>query len=115
MWDITEIVKEVWGNNWVNHIQLEASGDIVIMWDKREWDGEISSIGMYSVSYSFARKNQDFSWHLNAVYGPNDRHEGEEICGGGGVGAAKGCVKDLGYSVRILTQKDTPPRRRIVT
>lgn len=31
IWDIPEIVKEVWGNNWVNHIQLEASEGIVIM------------------------------------------------------------------------------------
>lgn len=31
IWDIPEIVKEVWGNNWVNHIQLEDSEGIVIM------------------------------------------------------------------------------------
>ena len=73
--EIENIVKKVWGNKWVNYAQVEASGTrggIVIMWDKREWEGEISSVGMHSVTCSFTGIRQDFSWQLTGVYAPND-------------------------------------------
>ncbi|KAG5586346.1 hypothetical protein H5410_046780 [Solanum commersonii] len=44
-------------------MQLEASGtrgDILIMWDKRIWEGE------------------GFKWHLTGVYAPNNIVEKEE-------------------------------------
>ncbi|KAG5591942.1 hypothetical protein H5410_042456 [Solanum commersonii] len=110
MWDITEIVREVWGSNWANHIQLEASEGIVIMWDKWECDGEISSVGMYSVSNSCTGKNQDFSRHLNRVYAPNDIHEGEETWGK--LVLLGGCVKDLGYSTDFNTLRH-PSEKKI--
>ena len=73
--EIENIVKEVWGNKLVNYAQLEVSGTrggIAIMWDKREWEGEISSVGMHSVTCSFTGICQDFSWQLTGVYAPND-------------------------------------------
>ncbi|XP_060178322.1 uncharacterized protein LOC132608294 [Lycium barbarum] len=82
--DITDIVREVWGSRWVKYVQLEASGTkwgIVIMWDKRDWEGVISSEGMYSVSCSFTGRSQDFSWNMTGVYAPNDRMEREETWG----------------------------------
>lgn len=42
----------------------EASGTrggIVIMWDKRVWEGVLSSVGMFSVTCSFSGKCQDIS------------------------------------------------------
>lgn len=71
-----EKVKEIWGNRWANYIQLEASGTrggIVIIWDKREWIGEVSSLGMYTVTCSFSENTQKFQWHMTGVYAPNDR------------------------------------------
>ena len=44
-------------------MQLEANvtrGSIVIMWDKRRWDGEVSSVGEFSVFVCFFGKNLDF-------------------------------------------------------
>ncbi|WMV43323.1 hypothetical protein MTR67_036708 [Solanum verrucosum] len=60
------------------------------MWDKREWEGEISSVGIYSVTCSFTGICQDFSWHLTCVYAPNDRVEREETWWE--IGAAKGLI-----------------------
>jgi len=79
--EIANKVKEIWGSRWADYVQLEASGTrggIVIMWDKRRWDGEVSSVGEFSVSVCFSGKNLDFKWHLTGVYAPNDRAEREE-------------------------------------
>lgn len=89
--EIANIVKEIWGSRWADYVQLEASGTrggILIMWDKRIWEGEVSSVGAYSVSCCFSGKNQDFKWHLTGVYAPNDRVEREETWWE--VGAARG-------------------------
>uniref|UniRef100_A0A0V0HHN7 Putative ovule protein n=1 Tax=Solanum chacoense TaxID=4108 RepID=A0A0V0HHN7_SOLCH len=56
--DIKEIVRDLWGIRWVNYTQLEASGTrggIILMWDNRVWEGEISSIGSYSVPCNLQR------------------------------------------------------------
>lgn len=76
--DISNMVKEVWGNKWAHFAQLEASGTrggVVIMWDKRVWDGEISSIGEYSISCCFTGVSQDLKWLLTGVYAPIKREE----------------------------------------
>ena len=89
--DIGKMIKEVWGNRWSNYVQLQASGirgGVVIIWDTREWEGVISSQGMYTITYSFTRKNQEFQWHLTGVYAPNDRQEREETWWE--IGAARG-------------------------
>lgn len=88
---IANIVKEIWDSRWEVYVQLEASGTrggILIMWDKRIWKGEVSSMGAYSVSCCFYGKNQDFKWHLTGVYAPNDRVEREDTWWE--VGAARG-------------------------
>ncbi|XP_049406103.1 uncharacterized protein LOC125869691 [Solanum stenotomum] len=89
--DITEVVRDIWGNKWVDYVHLEASGTrggIVIMWDKRDWEGKLSSVGMYSVSCSLVGKTQDFKWHLTCIYAPNHRQEREETWGE--IGATRG-------------------------
>lgn len=48
------------------------------MWDKREWEGETSSVTKYSVTYSFIRIGQDFNWHLTGVDDSHGREEREE-------------------------------------
>ncbi|KAG5619929.1 hypothetical protein H5410_005147 [Solanum commersonii] len=75
--EIANIVKEIWGSRWADYVQLASGtrGGILIMWDKRIWEGEASSVGAYSVSCCFSGKNQDFKWHLTGVYAPNDRWE----------------------------------------
>lgn len=57
--DITRIVKDRWANRWGKFAQLEASGTrggILLMWDSRIWDGEINSLGSYSISCKFTGK-----------------------------------------------------------
>lgn len=54
--DIREIVKELWANRWGKFAQLKVSGTrggIVVLWDKRVWDGEISSLGLTLSHVSF--------------------------------------------------------------
>lgn len=82
---------KVWGSKWVNFAQLEASGTkggVVIMWDKRVWEGEISSIGEYSISWCFTGISQDLRWHLMGVYAPISRIERVEAWWE--IGAARG-------------------------
>lgn len=89
--DITDIIKDVWGSRWVNFVQLDASGNrggIVIMSDKRIWEGVESSVGMYSVSCRFTGKSQNLNWHLTGGYAPNRRVEREDTWGE--LGAARG-------------------------
>lgn len=50
---------------------------VVIIWDKRFWERELSSVGAYSVSCSLSGKVQDFKWHLTGVYASNNRVERE--------------------------------------
>lgn len=91
--EITDIIREAWGNRWINYAQLEASrtrGGIVIIWDKKVWEGGVSSVGIYSVTCNFTGKSQEFKWHLTGVYAPNDRVEREETWWE--IGAARGLV-----------------------
>lgn len=73
--EIANIGKEVWGSRWADYVQLETSGTrggIVIMWDKRIWEGEVR------FSFMLFLRELDFKWHLTGVYAPNDRAEREE-------------------------------------
>ena len=66
--EIANEVKEIWGSRWADYVQLEASGTkggIIIMWDKRRWDGEVSSVDAYSVFVCFSRENLDFKMASN--------------------------------------------------
>jgi len=89
--DITNIIKEVWGSRWVDFVQLEASGTrggVVIMWDKRNWEGVESNVGMYSDTCRFIGKSQNLNWHLTGVYAPNGTVERENTWSE--LGAARG-------------------------
>lgn len=46
--DVRNVVKELWANRWVKFARLEASGPrgIIMLWDSRIWEGEISSLGL---------------------------------------------------------------------
>ncbi|WMV08659.1 hypothetical protein MTR67_002044 [Solanum verrucosum] len=62
--EIANYVKEIWGSRWADHVQMEASGTrggIVIMWDKKSWEGVVSSVGKYSVSCSLSGLNCDLN------------------------------------------------------
>ncbi|XP_047263773.1 uncharacterized protein LOC124896275 [Capsicum annuum] len=92
--DISDFVRDLWANRWVDHIQLEASGTrggILLMWDKRIWDGERSSLanqGCHSIACKFTGKMQDLTCYLIRVYAPNDRKTREEVWEE--IGAARG-------------------------
>lgn len=76
------MVKDLWANKWVRFTQLEAGGSrggILMLWDERIWKGELSSLGAYSLTCKFTRKNQDFSWFLTGIYAPNNIEEREEV------------------------------------
>uniref|UniRef100_M1ALD1 Endonuclease/exonuclease/phosphatase domain-containing protein n=1 Tax=Solanum tuberosum TaxID=4113 RepID=M1ALD1_SOLTU len=48
--DITELVRQIWGDRWVKMACLEASGTRggIMMWDSRIWKGEVLETGTYS-------------------------------------------------------------------
>lgn len=48
-----------------------------MLWDKRIWDGEISSLGSYCITCT--GKTKELIWHLSSVYAPNDRVEREDV------------------------------------
>lgn len=80
--DISAIIKELWPNRWGKYVQLEASGTrggIIILWDSRVWEGEISSLGSYSITCKFSGKTQELNWHLFSVYAPNNTTDREEV------------------------------------
>lgn len=82
------------GNKWVRFAQLEASctrGRIVIMWDKRVWDGEISFIREFSITIYFTRVNEDLKWHLTGIYAPIKREARVEAWWG--IGAVSGLFR----------------------
>nr|XP_016450704.1 PREDICTED: uncharacterized protein LOC107775483 [Nicotiana tabacum] len=58
------------------------------MWDSRAWEGEVSSVGRYSITYKFSDKAQEFVWHLTSIYAANDRVERKEVWWE--IGAARG-------------------------
>lgn len=61
--DVRNVVKELWANRWVKFARLEASGPrgIIMLWDSRIWEGEISSLGSHCITCKFTGKNQDFT------------------------------------------------------
>ena len=112
--DITEAVRDIQGNKWVDYVHLEASGTrggIVIMWDKRDWEGKLSSVGIYLVSCSLVGKTQDFKWYLTTIYVPNHRQEREETWGKQGLLGA--FFQGLGFYVWTSTQLGIHQKRRI--
>ncbi|XP_019242211.1 PREDICTED: uncharacterized protein LOC109222297 [Nicotiana attenuata] len=58
------------------------------MWDSRVWEGEVSSVGAFSITIKFSGKLQEYVWHLSSIYAPNDRREREKVWWE--VGAARG-------------------------
>lgn len=50
-----------------------------MLWDKRIWDGEISSLGSHCITYKFTGKTQELIWHLSGVCAPNDGVEKEDV------------------------------------
>lgn len=61
---------------------MEASGfrgGLLVLWDGRMLEGEISSLGSYTITCKFSGKSQEFTWNLSSVYAPNDRKEREKV------------------------------------
>lgn len=82
------------------------------MLDKRNWEGKLSSMGIFSVSCSLVGKTQDLKWHLIGIYAPNHRQEREETWGK--MGAARGLFFEvLGFYVGTSTQLGIHQKRRI--
>lgn len=76
------IVKHFCSNMWAEHVGLEASGNsgrISIMWDKRLWKGELVNPGVHNISCRFSSLQDDFTWYLTEVYGPQLRTERQEL------------------------------------
>jgi len=57
-------------------IQKEAqgsSGGILILWDKRIWNGEMVMDGNQCITGKFTSLNDNWSWHLTGVYADCNR------------------------------------------
>lgn len=95
--DIREFIRELWANRWFKYAQLEASGPrggIIVLWDSKIGEGEISSLSSYSVTCKFIGKTQEYTWNLSTVYAPNDREERKEVWWE--LAGARGIFMDLG-------------------
>nr|XP_009781800.1 PREDICTED: uncharacterized protein LOC104230638 isoform X1 [Nicotiana sylvestris]XP_016465708.1 PREDICTED: uncharacterized protein LOC107788542 isoform X3 [Nicotiana tabacum] len=49
------------------------------MWDGRIWKGEVCCTGAHTITCKFSSKIQEYTWHLSAMYAPNDRRKREEV------------------------------------
>jgi hypothetical protein len=68
------IVRCLWDCNLVDWCCLdssEASGGILIMWDKRVVEKVVECVGDYTLVVSFRNVDDDSSWAFAGVYGPN--------------------------------------------
>uniref|UniRef100_A0A0V0GZQ7 Putative ovule protein n=1 Tax=Solanum chacoense TaxID=4108 RepID=A0A0V0GZQ7_SOLCH len=72
--DITELVRQIWGDRWVKMACLELSGTrggIMMLWDSRIRKGEVLETGTYTLTCKFESQLQDISCHMTGVYAPN--------------------------------------------
>ncbi|WMV09475.1 hypothetical protein MTR67_002860, partial [Solanum verrucosum] len=71
------VAKEsIWSNRWMRVIQKEAQGSsvgILVLWDKRVWNGELVLNGEQCITGRFSGVNEDFCWHLSAIYADCNR------------------------------------------
>ncbi|KAG5624592.1 hypothetical protein H5410_009810 [Solanum commersonii] len=70
------ILTELWAHRWVGEVQLEAKGSrggIMIMWNKREWVGEMVDSTGQMISCTVTGVCQDIAWLLSAVYASCNR------------------------------------------
>lgn len=71
MGDVENMLGELWDNRWAGEVHLQArgsSGGSLIMWDKREWIGELVDAGRQVITCRFTGINQELSWSLSVVY-----------------------------------------------
>lgn len=58
---------------------IGRSGGIIVLWDKREWKGELIDSGIQMLPYKLFGISQDLTWCLPVVYSECDRKEREEL------------------------------------
>ncbi|KAH0716935.1 hypothetical protein KY285_012966 [Solanum tuberosum] len=51
----------------------EQWGGILVLWDKRVWNGELVLNGEQCITGRFSGVNEDFYWHLSAIYADCNR------------------------------------------
>ncbi|KAH0737958.1 hypothetical protein KY290_036663 [Solanum tuberosum] len=79
---VEEYFHQLWGNRWVGGLWIDSigkSGGIIVLWDKREWKGELIDTGSQMLTCKLCGINQDLTWYLTAVYAECDRNEREEL------------------------------------
>jgi exonuclease III len=67
------LVRNLWRCRYVDWISLdsiEASGGILLMWDKRIIERLEEAVGCYSISCKFREVSLGFVWAFSGVYGP---------------------------------------------
>ncbi|WMV23103.1 hypothetical protein MTR67_016488 [Solanum verrucosum] len=70
------IHQSIWDNRWMGEFLKEAIGSrggIVVLWDERVWTGEMEEVGDQSITRKFTGVNEDFRWHITAVYADCNR------------------------------------------
>ncbi|KAG6659987.1 hypothetical protein CIPAW_03G074300 [Carya illinoinensis] len=68
------IVRSLWSGvhvDWVYLASNGASGEVVVMWDRRVVEKLEEFIGRYTVACSFKSVSDNFLWAFAGVYGPN--------------------------------------------
>lgn len=52
----------------------------VVLWDKRNWLGELVDSGDQMITCRFLSINQDLTWYLSAVHAEYERIEKRNLC-----------------------------------
>jgi exonuclease III len=70
----SRMVRSIWGSLYVDWASLgsnEASGGILVMWDKRVVERMEEAVGTLSLSLKFKNIADQFDWMFTGIYGPN--------------------------------------------
>lgn len=82
MGNVSNLLHTIWNNRWVGELHLEAVGSsrgILILWDKRVWEGELVESGEQCISCKLTSQNQNLTWYLTAVYAKCKRMERRDL------------------------------------
>ncbi|KAG5595083.1 hypothetical protein H5410_036315 [Solanum commersonii] len=83
--NIDRLIHSIWDNRWVGEIHLEADGsrgEIIILWDRRAWKGEMVEHGNQSITLYADYKRVERIELWGELYSAGGRCAGPWVVGG---------------------------------